>query len=160
MEKFLRSVRSLATTRLTNKYLAYHRRACVPCYSCANSTFLHSARTDDTIRCFNVLEENAHPVLCPWCSRCYVYILSYKVKSRAEKAGSSSMVYLVNTLREVIKAAHCLLAEYASSPTTKDDEGVSAAVVVEHYPSAAINSRAILRVRLAVPSDGAVAPSL
>ncbi|CAN0480870.1 unnamed protein product, partial [Scytosiphon promiscuus] len=32
-----------------------------------------------------------------------------KVKARADETGSSSMVYLANTLREVIKAAHCLM---------------------------------------------------
>lgn len=79
------------------------------------------------------------------------------MKGNADKTGSSSMVYLVNSLREVIKAAHSLMNEQASSSGSKTDKNTSAAVVVESSPTT--YGERTLRVRLAVPGDGAVAPS-
>jgi len=76
-----------------------------------------------------------------------------QVKSRANMTGSSSMVYLANTLREVLKAAHELIAS-SSSSKAEDGKEYSPGVVVEFTP---VNKKA-LRVRLAVPEDGAIPP--
>lgn len=67
------------------------------------------------------------------------------------------MVYLANTLREVIKAAHCLMASPVSPYSGKTEKGARAAVVVEHSPTM-FGEKVPLRVRLAVPEDGAIAP--
>lgn len=69
------------------------------------------------------------------------------------------MVYLANTLREVLKAAHCLLAQKSSSLAGDDEEGDRGALVVEHSPTN-IKDRGVLVVRLAVPADGAVSPRI
>ena len=80
-----------------------------------------------------------------------------QVKARAEQDGSSSMVYLANTLREVIKAAHCHMAMHTSSSSDKDENKLRPALVVEGSATTA-RGDGTLRVRLAVPEDGAVAP--
>lgn len=66
------------------------------------------------------------------------------------------MVYLVNTLREVIKAAHCLMASPASSPKDKAGEGPRPFVAVQYLPDR--SSGGSLCVRVAVPADGPIAP--
>lgn len=63
------------------------------------------------------------------------------------------MVYLANTLREVIKIAHQLIAS-SSSSAAEDGQGTSPGVVVEFTPE----GEKALRVRLAVPEDGAIPP--
>lgn len=70
------------------------------------------------------------------------------------------MVYLANTLREVVKAAHCLMAANASVPDSKDGKTVGPAVVVEYYPTPLKGEGNKIQVRLAVPADGAVPPSV
>ena len=75
-----------------------------------------------------------------------------QIKVRADKTGSSSFVYLANTLREVIQVAHHLIA--TNSPTSDGGEGTRPGVVVEYTP----RGEKALRLRLTVPKDGAVAP--
>lgn len=82
---------------------------------------------------------------------CSLQYFSQQVKARADKTGSSSLVYLANTLREVIKVAHHLIA---NSPRTDGGEGNRPGVVVEYTPE----GERVLRVRLTVPEDGAIAP--
>lgn len=75
---------------------------------------------------------------------------AHQTKARADKSGSSSLVYLANTLREVVKVAHHLQTQ----PLEADGGGENLqAVVVEHTPG-----DKVLRMRLAVPEDGAIAP--
>ena len=80
-----------------------------------------------------------------------------QARTRAEQDSSSSMVYLANTLGEVIKAAHCLMAMHTSSCSDMDENKLRPALVVEGSATTA-RGDGTLRVRLAVPEDGAVAP--
>lgn len=68
------------------------------------------------------------------------------------------MVYLANTLREVVEAAHLLMAgATASSSAGKGSDGSRPAVVVVYSPSG-IAGGGTLRVRLASVMDNTVAP--
>lgn len=84
-------------------------------------------------------------------------MVSGQVKARAEQHGSSSMVYLANTLRQVVKAAHYLMAAQATHSSGKGGESLRPAMVVEHH-SISSGGDGTLRVRMAVAADGAVAP--
>lgn len=81
----------------------------------------------------------------------------HQVKARAEQAGSSSMVYLANTLRHVVKAVHCLMAAQALTSSEEGAETLGAAVVVEFTPLAC-GGDGTLHVRIALSEDGAVPP--
>lgn len=81
---------------------------------------------------------------------------SGQVKAHADENGSSSMAYLANTMREVIKSAHGFMAAPASSSGCKRGKGSCPVVVVQFLPSR--SGEGTLRVRLAVPADGPIAP--
>lgn len=67
------------------------------------------------------------------------------------------MVYLANTLRQVIEVAHSLMSTAASSSGGERGKGLRHAVMVEYAPpSTGVDGT--LHVRLAVFGDGAVAP--
>lgn len=67
------------------------------------------------------------------------------------------MVYLANTLREVVEAAPRLMTAPASPSGRGTEKGVRPAVVVEHADNM-YGSKTILRARLAALTDGAIAP--
>lgn len=85
-----------------------------------------------------------------------------------DRAGKPSMVFLVNTLRDIIKEAHSIIAAAGAAarlvpPTTSSSSSAGGkgpsrasaipAVVVEYSPS-----DDSIRVRLANANEGAVAP--
>lgn len=82
-------------------------------------------------------------------------VCASQVRERAGGTGSVSMVYLANTLREVIEAVHLLLG--ASSGYDHDEGPPRAAVVEFTPPKFGLRSRT-LRVRLATAADEAIAP--
>lgn len=67
------------------------------------------------------------------------------------------MVYLANTLRQVIKTAHSLMATAASASGGESGKVLRRPVMVEYAPPS-VGVDGTLLVRVAVVGDGAVAP--
>ena len=109
-------------------------------HGCESLQSLLNGKGKATTLCY----DRVSPNFIPCCSK--------QVRARADETGSSSLVYLANTLREVTKIAHDLLA--VNSPRTVGGNGKRPGVVVEYNPE----GEKALRLRLAVPEDGAVAP--